>query len=333
VKTIKVGKVTLGIILIVLGFGIYFGQTRGYQWFDIIVKYWPLALIGLGVEFVIASRDYEAKVSLSKASVLLMALVLLIAYGCVLVVNPLAAINIGLGMPNAKESYTLAVDIDEIFDSGRGRLELSNVSGDIRLQGSDTTRVSGKVNITARAATVEQARRLAESIRVDKHRLINTLRLTPRPKYKGNQQYGASFDLSIPNSASVEIGTVSGDVRIDGVEGAVAVDSISGDVELDGLPASVRIKTVSGSIEVSLGTGMGHLSIETVSGSVGIQAPPQTGGTVKVETVSGKISAKDPGVSIAEKPGHKSASGTIGSEDANTKIDIETVSGTVKFSD
>lgn len=40
-----------------------------------------------------------------------------------------------------------------------------------------------------------------------------------------------------------------------------------------------------------------------------------------------------PGVSIAEKPGHKSVSGTIGSEDANAKIDIETVSGNVKFSD
>ncbi len=338
-KTIKVGKVTLGIILIIFGLSIYFGQTRGYQWFDIIVKFWPLALVSLGVEYVIASRDYEAKVSLSKSSVLLMALVLLVAYSYandwgliglnLFTHNPLGTINIGL--PNARESYTLTMDIDEILDSGQGRLELSNVSGNIRLQGSETTRVSGKIQITARAATVEEARKSAESIEIEKARLGNTLSLIPRLPHKVNQQYSVSFDLNIPASADVEIETVSGDSEIEGVRGAVMVDSVSGDVGLDGLAGSVRVKTVSGSVEATLGTAMDRITIETVSGAVDIEVPPETGGTVEAETVSGKMSAKDPGVSITERPGHKSASGKIGS--GNTIIEIETVSGNVKFSD
>ncbi|MGI6163227.1 MAG: DUF4097 family beta strand repeat-containing protein [Bacillota bacterium] len=338
-KTIKVGKVTLGIILIIFGLSIYLGQTRGYQWFDTIANFWPLALVGLGIEYVIAAKDYEAKVSLSKSSVLLMAVVLLAAYsyaeGHGLTVlnlfthNPLSTINIGLS--NARESYTLTMEIDEILDSGQGRIELSNVSGNIRLQGSETTRVSGKIQITARAATVEEAQKLAESIEIEKARLGNTLSLIPRPPHKINQQYSVSFDLDIPDSADVEIETVSGDTEIEGVKGAVMADSVSGDMELDGLPGSVRVKTVSGSVEATLGTAMDRLAIETVSGAVDIEVPPETGGTVKAETVSGKISAKDPGVSITERPGHKSASGKIGS--GNTIIEIETVSGNVKFSD
>ena len=68
-----------------------------------------------------------------------------------------------------------------------------------------------------------------------------------------------------PTRANLE--TVSGDIRVDGNQTAVTAESVSGDVELNGVAESVEAASVSGDIEVSA-TQIERASFESVSGDL-----------------------------------------------------------------
>jgi Putative adhesin len=109
---------------------------------------------------------------------------------------------------------------------------------------------------------------------------------------------------TIPQGAGVKVKTASGDTRLDGHFGALAVNSVSGDVKVQGEIADrANIKTVSGDArlervdgDVSAHTVSGDLRIgpiggsaeaKTVSGDIRFDA--LTAGDVRFSSVSGDV--------------------------------------------
>ena len=85
----------------------------------------------------------------------------------------------------------------------------------------------------------------------------------------------ASYEVAVPETATVEIRTTSGDVRLDGFRGTATVRTGSGDVDAEaycgfGLSAA----SGSGNLHVAAACSPQYLELHTGSGSASAQVPP-----------------------------------------------------------
>lgn len=332
-----VGKFTLGIVLLAFGLALaldaYAGTSATRQ---ALAKWWPLAIVLLGLEYILASRDPEADVRLSGASVLLTVLVLAFLWTGGAGHCRIGSVRIGgfghsggFGIVGTKKHFREA-RVNEAFGTDVATLEVHAV-GDVIVTGSDTGSVTGTALVTVEAGSAEEARKYAEQVELKSSRLGDTLRLEVErtdslPKFVG---FSPSFTLTVPARANLSIQTVSGTVEVKGVTGRVKLATVSGGVVVDHKPSGVDADLVSGAFAGKLGAGMKDLSVKTVSGSVSIEVPEGTGGTVSATTVSGSISDALGKLSITKSPGRHRGSGSLGK--GATDIDVDTVSGSVTF--
>ncbi|MFC1842505.1 DUF4097 domain-containing protein [Candidatus Dependentiae bacterium] len=81
-----------------------------------------------------------------------------------------------------------------------------------------------------------------------------------------------SIEIEDAKGKRVNVGTLSGDIEMENVKGAIEVDSKSGDIELKKVHAGVKAKTLSGSIEIKRASGAaGEIKAKSLSGSVEIK--------------------------------------------------------------
>jgi Putative adhesin len=179
----------------------------------------------------------------------------------------------------------------------------------------------------------------------------------------GDGVCSVDFDLSVPRGCRIHVHTVSASVDIRAVGGAVDIHTVSGSVFLDeatdsssihtvsgscnghSLEGELRLNTVSGSAAISsshlhvfeLESVSGSITLETalalsgryraktVSGAVRLQVPDDTGITVHLGSVSGRIHSELP--SALEKVGFGGWHGEINGGGA--ELHVNSVSGSV----
>jgi DUF4097 and DUF4098 domain-containing protein YvlB len=94
------------------------------------------------------------------------------------------------------------------------------------------------------------------------------------------------LELRLPAAARLELKTISGDVRVEGLSGRAKITTVSGDVTVNGCTGGCAIKTVSGDVRLK---GLdGGVVVEGVSGDVtgsGLRGP-----SLEIKSVSGDLS-------------------------------------------
>lgn len=130
----------------------------------------------------------------------------------------------------------------------------------------------------------------------------------PGPVLEVRAARGGSSDIVVrcPTGTPISVGTISGDVALEGSFGDTSVATTSGHVNID-RAAALDVRSVSGHLEVGgcsgrcrLHTKSGHISVgeagrteaATVSGSVRLD---KTSGAVTVRTVSGSVELETEG--------------------------------------
>ena len=99
------------------------------------------------------------------------------------------------------------------------------------------------------------------------------------------------FTIRVPAGLRLHVGTVSGDVHADHLEGDLTIRSVSGDVSLDGgRGPTVDLETVSGNVEL-LDINSKEVSGHTISGEITFRGPILEGGSYDFATTSGDIRA------------------------------------------
>jgi hypothetical protein len=102
------------------------------------------------------------------------------------------------------------------------------------------------------------------------------------------------FTVRVPAGLRLHIGTVSGDVAAQGLEGDLSLRSVSGDVRLDGGKGPViDLETVSGDVHL-LDVTSREVSGHTISGEIVFRGPVQDGGSYDFGTTSGDITLTVP---------------------------------------
>jgi len=198
--------------------------------------------------------------------------------------------------------------------SATGVVSVETISGTVRVSGgpADEVRVTGTLGRGIERLDVESV----------------AGRTSIRVVYPDNCRNceGADLEISLPAGSRIEIETVSADVWVDRVTGAVDVETVSGNAELRGRPSEVEAETVSGSLDIS--TGDAPVEASSVSGRVTLL---DAGEKVRASTVSGEVAVKAAMLSRGE---FEAVSGTITIDSdlaPAARVSAESVSGAIEL--
>ncbi|MCC7034471.1 MAG: DUF4097 family beta strand repeat protein [Acidobacteria bacterium] len=154
-----------------------------------------------------------------------------------------------------------------------GALDLSNISGSVRVTGDGGAEIRIEATRRVRHRDADEARRLLQQLRVDITTVggrVEVRTTYPRRSGPGGDRVSASVDyvVSVPADADVAVKTISGDVNVVRVNGDVRAEAVSGDVEVTATPNLAVAKTVSGDVTAREVSAAGGISLGSVSGTV-----------------------------------------------------------------
>ena len=238
-------------------------------------------------------------------------------------------------LPGAYQGRNNGPDQSERFSRklkiGRdGRFSLSNISGDIVVTAGSGDELSIEAVKKTRGDKSELA---AIEIVVDERagRVdVRTNYLQDRSTDRRRGHSGSvDYTITLPASASADLHSVSGSVKVSGIHGSLRAEAVSGDVTISDAPRLEAAKTVSGNVTLTAVTADGDLSAASVSGSVRAKGLKARG--LDLGSVSGDINVSDV---TCERLGVKSVSGDVeysGVVAKGGRYEINSHSGTVRL--
>ena len=211
-----------------------------------------------------------------------------------------------------------------------GRFSLSNIAGDITV----TAATGDEILIEAVKRTRGDKSELARvQITVDERggrvdvRTEHEQNRTDRNRY--SDHVSVDYTVAVPASASVDLHSVSGSVKVTGVHGSLRAETVSGDVTISDAPRLEAAKTVSGNVSLLNVTADGDLSAGSVSGNVRAKGIKARG--LDLGSVSGDINVSEV---TCERLGVKSVSGSVeyaGGIAKGGRYEINSHSGTIRL--
>jgi DUF4097 and DUF4098 domain-containing protein YvlB len=145
--------------------------------------------------------------------------------------------------------------IDEISDAHpRGEVEISNVAGEIKVNGWDReqVKVTGVLGEGSERLVFER----------DGRRTLIKVEVPNRTRHVGS----SDLHVMVPEASRVTVTAVSADIEVMGVKGAQRIQSVSGDILAEVFDEDVETKTVSGDFEIRGHDRPALLTLTTVSG-------------------------------------------------------------------
>lgn len=227
------------------------------------------------------------------------------------------AVGLGLALPLAVEAQGRTQIDTTVRIDRQGTVDLSLISGTIRVTGWDRP----EVKISAAADGGARLRFDANSSRI-----TLTIENEHRRGRYNRRSSDARYVVSVPRGTRLSLEAVSGDISASGSQGEIDASSVSGSVDVTGGTREVNAESVSGSVSVSQVNG--NLRAESVSGNVRAET---VSGSVEASTVSGTIRL----VGVQSRDVRtETVSGDIlytGSIEGGGKYDFESHSGTIRL--
>jgi len=208
-----------------------------------------------------------------------------------------------------------------------GRVSVSNISGDIVVTGGSGDEVSIEAVKRSRGDQAQLA--LVRIIVEDRAGRVDVRTEYDNSRAFRNNNVSVDYTLTIPSGAALDVKSVSGSVKVNGVRGSVHAESVSGNVTTTDTPKVEAAKSISGDVTLSGISIDGDLSANTVSGSV--TAKSVKAHALELGSVSGDIVVTDV---TCDRLNAKSVSGGFeytGTIAKGGVYDVNVHSGTVRF--
>ena len=188
------------------------------------------------------------------------------------------------------------------LDSG-GTASVKNVDGYVRVTTWDKNEVGFKGVLRVRAASREEAKRLARDINVivshDEKSFSIEVKKTGAARWVHwgiGHQWALDIDLNVPRQCNLDLSTVDGSVEVSGVEGTVDVSTVDGSIDVVDVRGDIDCNTVDGSCEVS--NVEGKVAAGSTDGSVTVEGKLHglrartVDGSVRVTALEGSTDAE-----------------------------------------
>jgi hypothetical protein len=233
--------------------------------------------------------------------------------------------------------YEESQHFDQTFSaSGRTRISLENVNGDVHIEAWDQEEV--RVQAEKFASSQELLDELEieinasqDSVHVDTH-YPHHHSFFDWFSFGESGHYRVEYTLTVPRGAELDsIDLVNGDLVVIGVQGGMEAELVNGDIIAEDIGGDLRLSTVNGSIrpEFEHMENVERIDLESVNGRIELILPSGANASVRVETLNGRL-RNDFGLEVHK---HKYVGadirGEIGSGDVD--ITIETVNGGIEI--
>jgi DUF4097 and DUF4098 domain-containing protein YvlB len=206
-----------------------------------------------------------------------------------------------------------------------GRIDVSNVNGDITITGWDKNQVDMKATKRGPAENLD----LVEIVTNSTPQRFSAE--TKYPRFKNNTDVSVRYEFMVPKSAILdEINNVNGEISITGVENEIRISTVNGAAEVQGTKSSLSAETVNGRIEVAWidFPRNGNVDMQTVNGSLKLRLPGNANADVHAASLNGSIESEFP-MTVQGRFISKKLTGKIGA--GGTSIDLNTVNGSINI--
>jgi hypothetical protein len=229
-----------------------------------------------------------------------------------------------------KFNQSLQVAREESFDIERPEVSVIGISSQVTVVESQDGKC--RVRILAASEKALKTAGLAEIVQVDRKLTVRIDKKswsinTTLPFDKKDQNFwginfgplrGLSVEIALPESASLKIKTVAGDLEVNQAVSELEIGSVSGDVTIGKNPTEdCTIKTVSGDIATHTYSACNY-TLKSVSGDIKVYVAPDLNVEVDGNSISGDLNSEIP------LNGDEEASGN---SDKVVKISTSTISG------
>lgn len=203
-----------------------------------------------------------------------------------------------VGLVALSFSFVASADVTDVIEksydfSNDGKVNLSNVNGDVRIDSCDCSQLQLKATIEA--SDQETRDRITIEIDADSDEISVKTKYAKRDKdwNNRNRHSKVTYELTVPSGVALsDIDLVNGDLTIEGVKGKLNANLVNGDLRSDGLTSNTEANTVNGDIKLVFSdlSDAGKIILNSVNGDIIASLPSHANAKVSAETVSGRIS-------------------------------------------
>jgi len=218
-----------------------------------------------------------------------------------------------------------------------GRFVLSNVNGEIEIEGWSGAELTLEAVKQARAGSQEAAQEVLDKIRLDIDRSSDLVEIETRlPRSNSGFSFGRGtsgsvrYTLKVPAGLQIDITTVNGSIDARNVDGQMILRSTNGAIDVESASGSVRAATTNGRIRVQLDevTADEDLKFSTTNGSIRLQVPADIQADLEARTVNGSIESDLP-VEVQGRLSRRRLEGAINGGGA--ALSLSTTNGSIRL--
>jgi hypothetical protein len=245
-----------GLVLITVGVILLLHNYRGLELGDVLLRWWPLALIFLGLikiyDRTVASRSDDPGSARITGGEILLIVGMLVLLSCVVAVDyGRRAIGGKLPIEISGDSYPFDLDVAPKPVPENARITVRGGHGDITVRATDVPeiRVAGKKNV--HAWSENDASRRAGPVSVEIIQNGDGYEIHPTGASAGDSRITVDMEIQVPKKASVTVRNEKGDITVSDMATPVSITSANGDVEVRDTASDVTIEMHKGDVKVS----------------------------------------------------------------------------------
>jgi Putative adhesin/Domain of unknown function (DUF5668) len=246
-----------GLVLLAVGCLLLLHNYRGLELGDVLLHWWPLALIFLGLiklyDRTVARRSDDAGSGRITGGEILLVIGMLTLLSCVVAVDYIktAAGRPDFPIPLSGDAYPFDLDVAPKPVPANARITVRGGRGDISVRASDIAeiRVAGKKNV--HAWSEDDAQRRAGPVSVEIVQNGDGYEIQPTGIGVGDSRITIDLEIQVPKKAVVTVRNEKGDITVSDMATPVSVTSTNGDVEVRDTGSDVNIEMRKGDVKVS----------------------------------------------------------------------------------
>jgi DUF4097 and DUF4098 domain-containing protein YvlB len=162
--------------------------------------------------------------------------------------------------------------------------------GSVTVAGADVADCNLVAKIVGRAPTEEEAKQIAEQVKIELERTGETLKVVAdKPHVKQKRSVSISYSITVPRQTHVQCGSSYGPIDLMDLDGNVKGKTSSGSVKAHNIQGPVQLETSYGSVTCKHISG-DNIRLKSSSGSITAE---NIVGPAHLETAYGPVTCKD----------------------------------------
>ncbi|MEN6385465.1 MAG: DUF4097 family beta strand repeat-containing protein [Phycisphaerales bacterium] len=227
---------------------------------------------------------------------------------------------------NPKEKYKRTVEMPLPITANQ-KLIVSTDVGSITINESNLPQPNLKAEITGKGETLEQAQKVAESVKIKIETQANgdiCLKIDKPFEIKSDWLI-VDYTLNVPTDISLDCRTDVGSITIKDIKGDIYASCDVGSINCDNVSGNLKLQTDVGDIHAKCANDSNCLvktNISTDVGSIHFKGPENMSAKIAASSDVGKINSAQPGTK--QKDGcEESFNGTAGSGQGDIRLSTD----------